>query len=73
MKLAGIISLNAVAVGAWASTFEPAEFNVTEALIDNGLNVSAIPELVGLVERSSISACSIAVGCATLDSTTVSS
>lgn len=32
--------------------FEPANFNVTKALIDNGFNVSAIPGLSNLVERS---------------------
>lgn len=42
-------------------TFEPADFNVTDALLSQGVNVSAIPALEGLVERSSTSACSIAV------------
>lgn len=42
-------------------SFEPTDFNITEALLDNGVNVSAIPALAGLVERSSLSACSIAV------------
>lgn len=41
--------------------FEPADFNVTEALLDNGVNVSAIPDLAGLAERSLLSGCSIAV------------
>ena len=52
-----------VAVGVKAQdVFEPIDFNVTEALIDNGVNVSAIPELAGLVVRSSLKGCSIAVG-----------
>lgn len=52
----------AAAVGVSAQdTFEAPEFNVTEALIKNGVNVSAIPELAGLVVRSSVSGCSIAV------------
>ncbi|KAF2201917.1 FAD binding domain-containing protein [Delitschia confertaspora ATCC 74209] len=47
--------------GAWAqSEFEPADFNVTEALLQKGIDVSSIPALAGLVERSSPSACSIA-------------
>jgi hypothetical protein len=61
MKLTGFVSLGAVTAGAWASSFEPTDFNVTEALIDNGIDVSSIPELAGLVERSSTGACSIAV------------
>ncbi|KAI8933444.1 hypothetical protein NX059_010058 [Plenodomus lindquistii] len=40
--------------------FESADFNVTEALIGNGVNVSAIPQLAGLVDRTSLSGCSIA-------------
>ncbi|KAF2821615.1 FAD binding domain-containing protein [Ophiobolus disseminans] len=60
MKLTDVVSLSVVAVAIHASTFEPTDFNVTEALIDSGVNVSAIPELAGLVERSSIGACSIA-------------
>lgn len=48
-------------VSAQTGAFEPADFNVTEALIANGVNVSAIPQLSGLVERSALSGCSIAV------------
>jgi hypothetical protein len=42
-------------------SFEPADFNVTDALLDNGVNVSAIPALSGLAERST--ECTIAVSC----------
>jgi hypothetical protein len=42
-------------------SFEPADFNVTDALLDNGVNVSAIPALSGLAERST--GCAIAVSC----------
>jgi hypothetical protein len=62
MKFTKIVSLGAVATGSWASSIEPANFNITEALLNTGVNVSAIPELFGLVERSSMGACSIAVG-----------
>jgi hypothetical protein len=57
------LSLSALvaAVSAQTGAFEPADFNVTAALIANGVNVSAIPQLSGLVERSSLSACSVAV------------
>ena len=44
-----------------SQTFEASDFNVTEALIDQGVNVSALPELAGLAERSSNLACNIAV------------
>ena len=56
------ISLGALAavVSAQAGTFEPSDFNITKALISNGVNVSAIPELAGLAERSALSSCSIA-------------
>ncbi|KAJ4375784.1 hypothetical protein N0V83_001061 [Neocucurbitaria cava] len=64
MKVTTIVSVSALATAALGSTFEPADFNVTKALIANGIDVAAIPELAGLVERSSLSACSIA--CTTL-------
>ncbi len=60
MKYA-IPSAALVAGAVSQATFEPADFNVTEALLDNGVNVSAIPELAPLVERSLLSGCSIAV------------
>ena len=44
-----------------SQVFEPADFSVTEALLDQGVNVSALPELAGLVGRSSNLACDIAV------------
>jgi hypothetical protein len=40
-----------------SQTFEPVEFNITEALLDNGVNVSAIPELSDLATRSLLSGC----------------
>ena len=42
--------------------FESANFNVTEALISQGVNVSALPQPDAPTERSSGVACSIAVG-----------
>jgi hypothetical protein len=63
MKVTSFLPLGALvaAVSAQTDVFEPADFNVTEALIANGVNVSAIPELAGLVERTLLSGCSIAV------------
>ncbi|KAK8040022.1 hypothetical protein PG993_008433 [Apiospora rasikravindrae] len=37
--------------------FEGADFNVTEALIQQGVDLSAVPELVPSTERSSNLAC----------------
>jgi len=65
MRIFEALTIGALALVARVSaqeTFESPEFNVTEALIENGVNVSAIPELAGLVVRSSLSGCSIAVG-----------
>jgi len=45
-----------------AQTFEPTDFNITEALLDNGVNITDIPELAKIAERSVLSGCSIAVG-----------
>ncbi|RVX75582.1 hypothetical protein B0A52_00935 [Exophiala mesophila] len=40
--------------------FEPIDFNITEALELQGVNVSALPELAALEERSSTVGCTIA-------------
>jgi hypothetical protein len=64
MRFIQKLSLSTLAVAARASNqdvFEPADFNVTEALVDNGVNVPGIPELAGLVVRSSSKGCLIAV------------
>jgi hypothetical protein len=61
MKTCLSIGAIVAAVSAQTGIFEPADFNITEALISNGVNVSAIPELSGLVERTTLSGCSIAV------------
>lgn len=58
-NLTAVASLAAICVAQ--DSFESADFNVTEALLEHGVNVSALPELANLVERSSDSACSIAV------------
>ncbi|RYO28564.1 hypothetical protein AA0113_g10790 [Alternaria arborescens] len=56
-----VVSLAAFAVGALSqATFEPADFNITEALLKNGVNISAIPELASFAERSLSSGCSAA-------------
>ena len=53
--------LLAALLGTVLGQFEPADFNITEALVDKGVNVSAIPGLSDLAERSSTDGCSIAV------------
>lgn len=49
------------AICAAQDSFETPNFDVPKALLERGVNVSALPELAGLVERSSDLACSIAV------------
>jgi len=46
---------------ALSQTFEASDFNVTEALIAQGVDVASLPGLSGLVRRSSKTACDIAV------------
>lgn len=53
--------LVASAATVLGQTFEPADFNITEALLEQGVNVSAIPKLSELAERSTTAGCSIAV------------
>ncbi|KAH7396261.1 hypothetical protein BKA66DRAFT_438213 [Pyrenochaeta sp. MPI-SDFR-AT-0127] len=62
MRASSFLALGAVAIGVSAQNgiFETADFNITEALIGNGVNVSAIPELASLVERTLLSGCSVA-------------
>jgi hypothetical protein len=55
------LTFGLLATGVISQAFESTEFNITEALLDNGVNVSAIPELAPLVERSLLNACSTAV------------
>jgi hypothetical protein len=62
MKFTTAASSSAFAACVLASGFESADFNVTQALLKNGLDVTSVPGLAGLAERSSPSACSIAVG-----------
>ncbi|KAH7086043.1 hypothetical protein BKA63DRAFT_549044 [Paraphoma chrysanthemicola] len=55
---AGVFAVAAVVTAQ--ETFEPLDFNVTEALFENGINVTVIPDLADLVVRSSLQGCSIA-------------
>ncbi|ETN37485.1 uncharacterized protein HMPREF1541_07107 [Cyphellophora europaea CBS 101466] len=54
----------AFAFSSWAQVTEPANFNVTEALIEEGVDITELP-LADLQSRSSNAAC--AVACASLD------
>ncbi|KAH7071384.1 hypothetical protein BKA63DRAFT_578589 [Paraphoma chrysanthemicola] len=49
-----------IAVSSKASDFEAPTFNVTKALLANGINVTSIPELAPFVERSLFDGCSTA-------------
>ena len=51
----------AASVSAQDTSFEASDFNVTDALFAAGVNVTALPELGPLSERSSTVGCSIAV------------
>lgn len=56
-----VLAFGSLVVGTLAQTFESANFNVTEALLDNGINISAIPVLAPYSERSLFAGCSAAV------------
>lgn len=66
MKTVSAVSFGALVASTFAQTntgvFEPTDFNISEALIDNGIDVLAIPELSVLVGRApNPNSCSIAV------------
>lgn len=52
---------SALTTDVLASTIEPIDFDVTKALLDQGVDVTAIPGLAELARSSSRTACSIAV------------
>jgi hypothetical protein len=56
----GALAIHVVGVIA-QDIFEPEEFNITKALIQNGVNVSATPVLSDLAVQSSLEGCPIAV------------
>lgn len=60
MQLITVLS-SVLAVAAAQAIVEPENFNLSEALLSHGVNVSALPQLGGLVERSQLDGCSIAV------------
>ncbi|GES65884.1 FAD binding domain protein [Aspergillus terreus] len=59
LSLAFLLAISGVAV---AQTAEPSDFDVTAALEEYGVDVSAIPQLAGLQQRSIGSACTAACG-----------
>lgn len=62
MRVRTLAILSAAGTGTRAQTpLETTDFNVIEALLEQGVDVSSIPALATLVERSSNSACAIAV------------
>jgi hypothetical protein len=50
-----------IVTGILAQEFEPVDFNVTEALLNNGVDVAAIPELSPSSAGTLSSSCSAAV------------
>ena len=51
-----------IASAVTQTVVEPVDFNATEALLEKGINLTALPQLAALAERSSNAACSIACG-----------
>ena len=57
-----LLLLTSYAIAVASQIFENENFNVTEALISQGVDVSALPQLNAITERLSDLGCSIAVG-----------
>lgn len=57
-----LLLLTSYAIAVASQIFEDKDFNVTEALISQGVDVSSLPQLDAITERSSDLGCSIAVG-----------
>lgn len=55
------LSAAVTVAAAQSDIFEATNFNVTEALVKNGFNVSAIPKLSGSDGQTSLRHCSVAV------------
>lgn len=60
--VSSVLALSTAIVAQTDDVFEAPDLNITAALVGNGVNISAIPELAALVERTLLSGCSIAVG-----------
>lgn len=56
-----LLLLSSCAAFAASQIFESEKFNVTDALISQGVDISALPQLNAISKRSSNAACSIAV------------
>jgi hypothetical protein len=63
MRASTIFPAVALVAGICAQTgeFEAPDFNITEALTANGINVSALSELAPFLERTPLSGCAVAV------------
>jgi hypothetical protein len=63
MRASSVLFLAGSIAHAAAQDIEPADFDVTTALLDLGINVTEIPQLSDFVERRSLSdiACAAAV------------
>ncbi|KAH7386120.1 hypothetical protein BKA66DRAFT_569421 [Pyrenochaeta sp. MPI-SDFR-AT-0127] len=61
MSASTFLTFAALATGVFPQkVFEPFDFNITQALLENGVNITAILGLTQLVERPLLSNCSIA-------------
>jgi hypothetical protein len=59
--LSPIFALSTGVIAQAGDVFEAPDFNITEVLIHNGVNISAISELDSFVERTPLGGCSTAV------------
>lgn len=57
-----LLSLGGLVGSTAAQAYEPADFNVTLALEDLGIDVSQLPPLSSIAKRGKADACSAAVG-----------
>lgn len=56
-----LVFLSSFIAFAASQIFESENFNITDALVSQGVDISALPQLNAISERSPHAACSIAV------------
>jgi hypothetical protein len=55
------LGFTANTIAANSEAFEPLELNITNALIENGVDVSTMPTLADVVTRSPVRSCALVV------------
>ncbi|KAH6690599.1 hypothetical protein F5X68DRAFT_203314 [Plectosphaerella plurivora] len=69
MRASSVLLLAGSIARAAAQDIEPADFDVTQGLLDLGINITEIPQLSDFVERRSLSDIACAAACASLSLT----